>query len=61
MYEIRQDKSYVNINSHEQVVKRSIYYIREYFSRNTISEIFEFRAPYRLSNDEFFQQVLSAK
>ena len=43
---IRQEYSYETTNSHKQDAKHSIYYIREYFSRNLISEIFEFRSPY---------------
>ena len=50
----------MNIYSHKQAAKRSIYYIREYFSRNIISKNFEFRAPCRLPNEGFFQQVLNA-
>ena len=41
----------MHTNSHKQAAKRSIYYIRKYFSRNTISEILPFGTPYRLSND----------
>ena len=60
LYDIRQDYSYVKKNTHKQAAKRSIYNIRKYFSRSTISEIFEFRTQYRLSNDGFFQQIHSA-
>ena len=41
--------AYVNTNSHKQAAKRWIYYICEYFSRNKISESFEFRSPYCLA------------
>ena len=57
IYEIRQDQSNVNTNSHEQAAKRSIYYIRKYVSRNIISEIFQFRSPYCLTlNDGSFNR-----